>query len=112
METTYDFEDASESDIIYTPDELKAAELAVYQAAGLTKQNKSGDTVSDTAAMRDRVYAEVTRCVVNDRTEMSRKGKSLTNTELYALVFPGAPGTDPKQSLAHMTPLQRDVGDH
>ncbi|MDP8993270.1 MAG: hypothetical protein M3N31_09525 [Actinomycetota bacterium] len=91
--------------VLVDPDELKAAETDMYIKAGLAKVNRAEETVPDTDAMKERAYKTVTSRVANDRSEMAAKG--LTQGELYAAVFPGAPGTDPRQVIAELTPLEQ-----
>lgn len=94
-----------------TKDELELALTAAYMKAGLVKLNKAGETIRDNDAVKERVYDAVSSHVVNDRTEMSNKNKSLTIGELYSVVFAGAPGADPKQNSADLSPLDLAVRD-
>lgn len=89
------------------PEELKAAEREAYAKAGLVKVNRANETVPDTDAMKERVYQTVTTHVVNERAEMGTR--SLTQGELYAKVFPGAPGSDPNHVVAELSLLDQAV---
>jgi hypothetical protein len=107
MEETVDFD----SDVVVTKDVLDAAVTAAYALAGMSKVNKDGITVPDGDELKERVYQAVSSHVVNNRTEMSRKEKTLTQGELYASVFPGAPGTDPRPNAPDLSPLEDAVRD-
>jgi hypothetical protein len=108
MTTTLDnTSNDNDSDFVFSEEELNAAILAEYSQAGLAKRNREGDTVIDTDSMKDKVFDLVTSRVVSNRTEMA--ANSWTQGELYAKVFPGAPGTNPSQLLSELTPLQQSV---
>ncbi|MCU1460925.1 MAG: hypothetical protein JWO37_1000 [Acidimicrobiales bacterium] len=108
MEDTI-LDDVSSEPYVVSKEELEAGLTAAYAKAGLVKVNRAGDVVRDTEAMKDRVYTVVSSHIVTNRTEMSQKGKSLTVGELFAAVFPGVPGADPKDNTAEMSPLDAAV---
>jgi hypothetical protein len=96
-------------EMMITPEVLAAAVLEEYESAGLVKAGKDGDKVLDNDALKERTYQEVVSKVVQSRSEMSNKSKTLTQGELQAAVFPGSPGTDPKKPLSELTPLEAAV---
>ncbi len=91
---------------IFTEEQLVAAEIEEYQRARLTKVTLEGETVIDRDALKEKTFQIVTSKLVNNRTEMGNKNKTLTQGELQGAVFPGSPGADPTRSLAELTPLQ------
>jgi hypothetical protein len=91
-------------------------ELANEQmiAHGYSKP-RNGEDVPDEDAVKQKVYDLVSSRIVSSKEEKSKK--SWTQGELYAAVFPNAPGTDKRenkdllgdQDLAVMDKLQRKV---
>jgi hypothetical protein len=97
----------TDTDLVFTDEQLDAATLQAYMKAGLVKLTREGDTVIDTDAMKDKAFDLVTSRIVSDRTEMATH--SWTQGELYSRMFPGAPGTDPNQLLSELNPLEQTV---
>jgi hypothetical protein len=65
-----------------------------FIAHGYSRINRRGEEVVDDTLMKARVYDAVKKKVARKKEEVSRN--SYTNGELYALVFPNAPGTTAK----------------
>lgn len=97
------------AEVIFTDEQLATAELEEYRRAGLTKVSREGETVIDKDAVKEKVYQFVTSKVVNDRSEIGNKTKTLTQGELQAAIFPGSPGTDPNRPLTDLMPLQMAI---
>jgi hypothetical protein len=76
----------------YDPARVEEMIDRLYQDAALTKAASNGATVRDEDKMRAKVFDLVKSKVVADKTQKS--ANSWTQGELYAAVFPGAPGTD------------------
>lgn len=64
-----------------------------YQRAGFTKVAADGSTVRDEDKMKARGLEVVSRAVVTSKADRSKK--AVTNGELFANVFPEAPGARP-----------------
>ncbi len=81
----------------YDPARVAKLIFDCYKRAGYTKTRRDGEEVIDDPMMRATVVDLVTGKVAPDR--QSRSENSWTAGELYAAVFPDAPGTDPSRSL-------------
>ena len=68
-----------------------------YVRAGYTKVNRQGETMPDDEAMKAKVLELIQARVVPDRS--AKSANSWTMGELYAAVFPGAPGTTPTENI-------------
>lgn len=85
-------ETVSEPEALYAdPEQVEKLMLAEYEKAGYTKTDGDGDAVIDDGAFKAKVFEVVTSKAVTDKSDKS--DKSWTAGELYAQVFPGAPGT-------------------
>lgn len=97
----------TEPAVLFTDEELQAAELRAYQIAGYVKVDKEGTTIKDTDALKTRVFEVVTARVASSRADMA--AKSLTQGELYAAAFPAGPGADPKRLISDLPLLEQAV---
>jgi hypothetical protein len=77
-------------------------------AHGYLKQ-KNGEDVPDEDAVKQKVYDLVAGRVVSSKEEKSKK--SWTQGELYAAVFPDAPGADKRQNKDLLSPPDLAVMD-
>lgn len=78
---------------IIDPEQVASMIQEQYERAGFTKANRDGETVIDDDAMKAKAFDLVIKREVTDKSNKS--AGSWTAGELYAAVFPGAPGTDP-----------------
>lgn len=81
---------------IYTIDPVLLSEKIDEQYIDheYAKQTREGEVIADDAPMKARVFELVLKKKVTSKEDLAKA--SWTNGELYAAVFPGAPGTDPK----------------
>lgn len=84
----------SQTPTLIDPEQIEAMIHDEYARAGFTKQNRDGDIVVDDDAMKARTFELVVKREVTEKSNKS--SNSWTAGELYAAVFPGGPGTDPK----------------
>lgn len=78
---------------IIDPAQIEAMVNDEFVSAGYTKTATDGETVVDPDAMKAKAFELVMKREVTDKSNKS--SNSWTQGELYAAVFPGAPGTDP-----------------
>lgn len=85
----------AESEIaVFDPDRVEELVRHAYEQAGYTKIDREGEIVLDEDKLKAKVFETFTSKVVTSKSDKSNN--SWTQGELYARVFPGAPGTDPK----------------
>jgi len=88
------------------PEQVEKLVLAEYEKAGFAKPDGDGGITIDDGAFKAKVFEIVTSKAVTDKSDKSQK--SWTAGELYAKVFPGAPGTTPG-TLGQLDMLETEV---
>ena len=73
---------------------------------GYSKEDREGELVVDDATWKVAVYEAVKKKVARSREEIAKN--SLTNGELYASIFPNAPGTSVKE-LPHLSDMDNEL---
>lgn len=91
---------------IIDPERIAAMVNEEFVRAGYTKTTADGETVVDPDAMKAKAFELVMKREVTDKSNKS--ANSWTQGELYAAVFPGAPGTDPT-TIHLLDPVETEV---